>query len=251
MKLCLSLIATLCLFTSSILSAQDSCNKWSFGADYRHLIPLEKLNADRYSNNNGVTFDAFYHGDKKCKVAFAPGIRMSVGISDAEDDSYNALGDIALVGRLMLRPHSYFNPYIEGYAGTRITTAQERITDTNSFEDTDQRFSRASSLIGLGLGALIKINETIDLNLKGNYNYSPRMDHYNPDNFGNSQRIITTNASDISLSIGLHFRIGCKSYDDYDENHYKRERTKVYKPRKRNVKKSETLQGTHKNEELK
>jgi len=219
------------IFFISSSIAQSFFEKLGSEINFDLKSPKSELRDNGLTDFYGLSLAAFYVGCNDKKIKFTPGYRLSAGLTSfldgdqviladpegaiATERLFNAHFSFELVGRFIYDSGKRVRPYAEFYAGPRIIAAynnlalNERVDGYNNI--TDEVFSDVTLMSGLGIGTLIQLSESIDLNMKYGIEYSGQLDHseLTKDNFVGGNRVTTNKSFNNNFSIGITFRPRC------------------------------------------
>ena len=225
-----------CLLTmATSMLAQRNCDRWYMDANYTFIQPLEELATNGFHQAHGASFGVYYdlrpynqkinfHLGGRVNAGFTKGIRDNITLADPEGaigktSIYNALGDFKLVGRAIFLPQQRIKPYLELFGGLRVTTAHETLKLDQSYigyeeKTSTQVISKGSGVIGGGVGALIKIHEMVDFDLRLSYNQAKQAEYVDLDSYLKVNDNLTydfasSEAKNYALHIGFRFKLGC------------------------------------------
>jgi hypothetical protein len=223
-----------CLISTFFISssiAQSFFEKLGSEINFDLKSPKSELRDNGLTDFYGLSLAAFYVGCNDKKIKFTPGYRVSAGITSfldgdqviladpegavATERLFNAHFSFELVGRFIYNSGKRVRPYAEVYAGPRVIAAYNNLALNQRLEGynntTDMVFSNVSTVSGLGIGTLIQLSESIDLNMKYGIEYSGQLDHseLNKDNFVGGNRVTTNKAFNNNFSIGITVRPRC------------------------------------------
>ncbi len=219
------------LAINSTIHAQSFKDKFSSGLNFEMETPQGLLSDKGLTNYYGISLESYYIGCTNKKFRFAPGLRVSGGITkriegdqftltlpagaQVTEELFNSSLSIELVGRFMYDNGNRFRPYLEVYAGPRFTSGHEVLALTQpvpGYENGSETvFSGGSMMAGFGIGALVQINENIDFNFKVGTEYTGKVSHSDLSNAASysRQEIQTTKSLNHNFSIGINFRPAC------------------------------------------
>lgn len=231
-KVMLLLIQTILLLP---LSAQEDCNRWSFGANFTLFAPINEMQDYNFGTAYGGSFYGLYNMTPNLGLAqFHIGGRFRLGLTEARRNEvelsnpanaladrliYNTLADLDLVLRANWAPGYRFQPYAEFFIGGRFTGTEETIRLRRTPAGYDKRNSEnivqgANLKIGTTSGLLIKLKQHIFLDMGISYVTSGRTRFSDLD----SRDLLDPNynyasvrqpAHSIDLHIGFHFTLPC------------------------------------------
>ena len=234
------------IITSSI--GQSFFEKLGSELNFDLKSPKSELRDNGLTDFYGLSLALFYVGCNDKKIKFSPGYRVSAGITSfldgdqviladpegavATERLFNAHFSFELVGRFIYNSGKRVRPFAEVYVGPRFIGAynnlalNERVEGYNN--TTDQIFSNVTTVSGFGIGTLIQLSESIDLNMKYGIEYSCQLDHseLTKDNFVRGNRVTTNKAFNNNFSIGITVRPRCGR--ERKSNNCRRSSTRSY-----------------------
>jgi len=238
--------------------SQSFFDKLGAGINFDIKSPYGQLRDNGLTNFYGLSIEAFYVGCTDKKWRFTPGYRIGAGITEsiwgdnillsepegaeATRRLFNTYFGVELVGRLIYENDNRIRPYAELYAGFRGVNAHETFSLTEPVEgysnNTENVFSNASNIVGIGIGVLVQLSDVIDLNVKIASEYSGQVYHsnLNGDEFYSTQRIESNNSYNHNFSIGIFFRPKCGRITDSYTNKRTNYINSGYTPRPKQTK---------------
>lgn len=213
------------------LDAQSFFDKLSGGLNFDVKSPQTTLRDRGLTEYYGMSAEIFYYGCTDKTFRFTPGYRFAGGLTkrisgnqvtlaqplgaQATEELFNAYWGLELVGRLIYDKHERLRPYMEVFSGPRFTSGHEVLAlnePVPGFENATEKVFGGSSLSsGLNLGALVKLGDVVDLNLRAGMEYTGMVSHsdFNREAAYSIQEIQTPNTFIYNFSIGITFRPTC------------------------------------------
>lgn len=227
------------LIMANSIFAQRACDRWYFDANYTFLQPIEILETNGFRQVHGASFGVYYnlnpYNDKitfhlggRINGGVTKGIRDNITLADPEGaigktSVYNSIADFEFVGRAIFLPQQRIKPYAELFGGLRLTAAHETLELNNSYvgyEDktSTQVISEGSGVVGGGIGALIKITDIVDFELRLTYSQAKNAEYVDLDSYLKVNDNLTydfakSESKNYGLHVGFRFKIGCGSND--------------------------------------